>query len=89
MAKKSKVVDLKPKVDKVSEEHLNQLKQAVNTLNSIQFEIGKIESQKHSYLHKLSSVQDGVKALQDMLVEEYGTFDVNLQTGELNTSNNE
>ena len=36
MAKKSKVVDLKPKVDKVSEEHLNQLKQAVNTLNSIQ-----------------------------------------------------
>lgn len=89
MAKKSKVVDLKPKVDKVSEEHLNQLKQAVNSINGIQFEIGKIEAQKHSYLHKLSSVQDGVKALQDMLVKEYGSFDVNLQTGELNTSSNE
>ena len=89
MAKKSKVVDLKPKVDKVSEEHLAQLRQSVNTVNGIQFEIGKIEAQKHSYIHTLMGAQDQIKALQDLLVKEYGTFDVDLQTGELNTSNND
>lgn len=87
--KKNKVVDLKAKVDKVSDEHLNQLQQAVNQVNGIQFEIGKIEAQKHSYLHNLSIAQDGIKSLQEMLVKEYGTFDVNLQTGELNLNKNE
>ena len=82
--KKSKVVDLKPKVEKVSEEHLNKLKDAVNAVNGIQFEVGKIEAQKHVYLHRLISAQDVIKSLQDMLVKEYGTFDVNLTDGTLN-----
>lgn len=82
--KKNKVVDLKPKVEKVSEEHLIMLQKAVNNVNGIQFEIGKIEAQKHSYLHRLSSSQEEIKSMQSMLVEEYGTFDVNLTDGTLN-----
>jgi len=87
--KKSKVVDLKAKPSKVSNEHLTQLQQAVNAVNGIQFEVGKIEAQKHAYLHKLTIAQDGIKDLQQMLVKEYGTFDVNLQTGELNNSSDD
>ena len=47
MAKKEKVVDLKPRVDKISKEHLDQLLDAVNKINSLQFNIGRLETQKH------------------------------------------
>ena len=49
MAKKEKVVDLKQRVDKISEQHLTELQSIVNTLNATQFNIGKIEVQKHLY----------------------------------------
>ena len=53
MGKKEKLVDLKPKVDKISDEHLKQMQNIVNTINSIQFNVGKIEGQKHKLLHDL------------------------------------
>ena len=37
----------------VVSEHLSDLKKVVNTINAIQFNIGKIESQKHQLLHNL------------------------------------
>ena len=79
MSKKQKVVDLKPKVDKISDSHL-----ADNTINAIQFNIGKIESQKHQLLHNLDEAQKGIKTMQDMLVKEYGTYDVSLEDGTIN-----
>ena len=39
---KEKTVELKPKAEKISEEHLKQLQQIVNNINGIQFNIGKI-----------------------------------------------
>ena len=35
MGKKEKLVDLKPKVDKISDEHLKQMQNIVNTINSL------------------------------------------------------
>ena len=84
MAKKEKVIDLKPKVDKVSAKHLNDLQSIVNNINAIQFNIGKIESQKHQLLHRLDGAQEGVQKMQDGLVKEYGTYDVNLDDGTIN-----
>ena len=84
MAKKEKVIDLKPKVDKISDKHLDDLQKVVNTINSIQFNIGKIESQKHQLLHRLDGAQQGVQKMQDVLVKEYGTYDVNLDDGTIN-----
>mgnify|MGYP003135643472 CR=1 FL=1 len=84
MAKKEKVIDLKPKVDKVSAKHLNDLQSIVNNINAIQFNIGKIESQKHQLLHRLDGAQEGVQKMQDVLVKEYGTYDVNLDNGTIN-----
>ena len=89
MAKKEKVVDLKPKVDKISDKHLTDLQKVVNTINAIQFNIGKIEAQKHHLLHNLDESQKGVKTMQDMLVKEYGTYDVNLDDGTINWPKNE
>ena len=84
MAKKEKVIDLKPKVDKVSDKHLSDLQGIVNNINSIQFNIGKIEVQKHKLLHELATVQDNITMLQDKMTKEYGTFDINIDDGTIN-----
>ena len=81
---KEKTVELKPKAEKISEEHLKQLQQIVNSINGIQFNIGKIESQKHTLLHDLAKTQDRITLMQDMLVKEYGNYDVSLTDGTIN-----
>ena len=89
MAKKEKVVDLKPKVDKIKKEHLDDLQKAVNHVNGLQFNIGRIEMQKHSALHDLAQGQDRITMLQEELIKEYGTYDVNLTDGTINWPENE
>jgi hypothetical protein len=86
--KKDKVIDLKPKATNITDEQLGKLQQVVNSINGIQFEIGKLEAQKHSYLHRLAGSQDEVAILQDELNKEYGTFDVDLKDGTINYPEN-
>jgi len=84
MAKKEKEIELKVKAEKISDEHLKELQQLVNGINSIQFNVGKIEAQKHEYLHQLTVVQQKIQQMQDTLQKEYGTFDVNVNDGKIN-----
>ena len=84
MATKEKVIDLKPKAEKVTKEELAKLQAVVNRINSVQFRIGQIESQKHEMLHQHSQLQGQVIKLQNDLSETYGTFDVNLEDGTIN-----
>ena len=84
MAKKEKTVELKPRVEKISEEHLKELQNLVNGINGIQFNIGKIEAQKHELLHNLSVLQNKTQLMQDTLQKEYGSFDVNISDGSIN-----
>ncbi len=81
---KEKTVELKPKAEKISEEHLKELQKIVNNINGIQFNIGKIEAQKHTLLHDLATTQDRVALMQDTLMKEYGNYDVNLTDGTIN-----
>ena len=84
MGKKEEMVDLKPKVDKISSEHLKELQEIVNIVNNIQFNIGKIEGQKHTLLHELVLSQNKIIDMQDKLSKEYGTFDINVTDGTIN-----
>ena len=84
MANKEKTVELKPRVEKISNEHLDQLQKIVNQINQIQFSVGKIEAQKHNMLHDLAVAQDKVAIMQDTLMKEYGSYDVNLNDGSIN-----
>ncbi len=84
MAKKEKVVDLKPRVDKISKEHLDQLLDAVNKINILQFNIGRLETQKHKLLHEIALGNDTVSLLQDKMLKEYGSYDINLTDGTIN-----
>jgi len=86
---KEKTVDLKPKAEKISEEHLKELQGIVNAINKTQIDIGRIESQKHSLLHQLAITQDKVAILQDTLNKEYGNDDVNIMDGTINWKKDE
>ncbi len=86
---KEKQVDLKPKAEKISKEHLDQLQKVVNTINRIQLNIGKLESTKHGLLHDLAITQNEITKMQDVLQKEYGSFDVNVNDGTINWKTNE
>jgi len=82
MAKKEKVVDLKP--EKISEEQLKNVQQVVNGINRAQLEIGTIELKKHEMLHGISTYKEKLVAMQKEFEKEYGTFDIDIQTGVIN-----
>ena len=82
--KKEKIVDLKPKAEKVTTEQLEKIQKLVNTINRSQMDIGNLESRKHQVLHFLAGTNDELQLVQDELMKDYGTNDVNIQTGEIN-----
>ena len=84
MGKKEELVDLKPRVDKISDEHLKQMKGVVNVINNIQFQVGQLEGQKHTLLHDLGISQKKILELQDVFSKEYGSFDINISDGTIN-----
>tara|TARA_R110002012_G_scaffold14059_2_gene59055 strand:+ start:2464 stop:2775 length:312 start_codon:yes stop_codon:yes gene_type:complete len=74
----------KERPEKISEVHHENLQRLVNAVNSLQYNIGKMEQQKHTMLHNLSLTQDRINLFQDTLKKEYGTFDVNIADGVIN-----
>ena len=65
MATKEKMVDLKPKAEKITEEQLKELQQVVNDNNAIQFRVGALEAQKHELMHQQAGIQTKIVELQD------------------------
>ena len=84
MAKKEKEVELKPRVEKISDIHLKELQNIINRINSVQLAIGRLEAQKHTALHELAQSNDRVHMFQETLMKEYGSFDVNVKDGTIN-----
>jgi len=82
MAKKEKVVDLKP--TSITDEQLKNIQTTVSNINRSQMEIGKLESQKHSLLHQVNGLQEELGKIQAELEKEYGTVDINIQDGTIN-----
>jgi hypothetical protein len=89
MGKKEKVVELKPKVEKISDEHLKDLQNVINAVNNLQYKIGQLEGQKHNFLHELSMSQKKIIDLQDVFSKEYGTYDINVKDGTINWDKDE
>ena len=84
MAKKEKMVDLKPKANKITDEQLKRLQKTVSDINQIQMEIGRIEVQKHNIVHNLAHSQKALVDMQDEFKKDYGTFDININDGVIN-----
>ena len=82
--KKEKVLEVKERKEKVSDEHLQQMQNIVNHLNQLQFNIGRIEAQKHMALHDMVDANKSITTMQNVLLREYGSFDINLEDGKIN-----
>ena len=82
--KKEKIVDLKPKAEKITDEQLNSVQNVINEINRCQIEIGTMELRKHDLLHGIAGLRDELKLLQKEFEKEYGTFDIDIQTGTIN-----
>ena len=89
MAKKEKVVDLKPKAEKISDEQLKNLQNVVNDINQVQYQIGRIEAQKHNMLHGMVENQNKLLEIQQEFQNDYGTFDINIADGTINYKEDE
>ena len=83
MAKRKgpKTVDLKPRAEKISEEHLEKIQTEIKAIDHIHFEIGKLESQKHHMLHAVSGHQQSLNDWEKILIKKYGTSDINIVDG--------
>ena len=86
MAKKEKVIDLKS--EKITDEKLKEVQDTVNSINRSQLEIGNIELKKHEMLHGMAALREKLVSLQKEFEKDYGTFDVDIQTGIINYPDN-
>ena len=82
--KKEKIVDLKPKAEKVTEEQLKKVQSIVNNINRAQLEIGMIETRKFNVLKNINVSQEQLSMMQQEFEKDYGTFDINIQDGTIN-----
>ena len=86
MAKKEKVLDLKP--EKITDEQLKKLQETINTINRTQLDLGAAELQKHDLMHKVARLRDSIAVMQNEFEKEYGTYDINIQDGTINYQDN-
>tara|TARA_R100000700_G_scaffold35542_1_gene44194 strand:- start:18 stop:308 length:291 start_codon:yes stop_codon:yes gene_type:complete len=83
MAKKEKLIDLKSKPETITKEQLKKVQDIINGLNRAQLELGVMETRKHSLLHSIAGIQDELTLMQDEFEKQYGTNNINIQTGEI------
>ena len=80
-----KIKELKGvKAEKITDEQLKEVQELINNINRGQMELGQMETKKHAMLHHISTLQEAVGAMRDTFEKDYGTADVDIQTGIIN-----
>ena len=80
-----KIKELKGiKPEKITDEQLKKVQDTVNNLNRSQLEIGSMEVKKHELMHNIAGFRDELTLLQTEFEKDYGTFDIDIQTGTIN-----
>ena len=87
--KGDKIVDLKPKAEKVTKEQLENLQKLVTGYNRIETQIGNVEVTKHRMFNNISQVQAAISDLQAQFQKEYGSIDVSLADGTIKYNEDE
>ena len=80
-----KIKELKGiKPEKITDEQLKKVQDTVNNINRTNLEIGSIEVKKHEMMHNIAGLRDQLTLLQTEFEKDYGTFDIDIQTGVIN-----
>ena len=72
------------KPEKITDEQLKKVQDSVNNINRAQLEIGSMELRKHEMMHNIAGLRDELTLLQTEFEKDYGTFDIDIQTGTIN-----
>ena len=80
-----KIKELKGiKPEKITDKQLEKVQSTVNSINRAQLEIGSIELKKHEMMHNIAGLRDELTLLQNEFEKDYGTYDIDIQTGTIN-----
>ena len=71
------------KAEKISDKQLQQMQTLVSQINKVQFDIGQLEARKHELVHVHLGITESIRKLQEELKKEYGTTDVDIQSGKI------
>ena len=88
MAEKTKIEKRLSKPEKVTNEELNKIQSLVGDMNKGQFNLGNLELQKHRILHAIGVIQEQFTSFREDLKKEYGSDDINIETGVINYKEN-
>ena len=81
----AKIKELKGiKQEKITDEQLTKVQEAVNNINRAQLEVGSLELKKHEMMHGIAGLREGLSSLQAEFEKDYGTFDIDIQDGTIN-----
>ena len=88
MAKnKKKVVDLKP--TNITDEELGKIQELVGFIQKGEMQLGQLEVQKHTVLHRIVAIQESIGALQKDFEKTYGKVDINITDGSITYTEDE
>ena len=76
------IEDIKP--EKITDEQLKEVQSLINDINRHQMDLGQMETKKHAVLHHISSLQECIGSVREKFEKEYGTADIDIQTGVIN-----
>ena len=80
-----KIKELKGiKPEKITDEHLKEVQELINTTARYQVEIGQLETRKYNLLNYISKVQGDIESVRETIKKEYGTDDINIDSGIIN-----
>ena len=79
--KMEKVIDLTPKVEKITDEQFNNVQSTVKTMDQLTMSLGRMAVQKHALLTSLQTIQTDLDNLRAEFKREYGTDNINIQDG--------
>jgi predicted nucleic acid-binding Zn-ribbon protein len=69
------------KAKAIKEDQLTKIVSQQKDLNTLLANIGVLESQKHSLLHKIADINKEVEEFKTLLESEYGAININLEDG--------
>ena len=79
-----KIKELKGiKPEKLDEKELNSLQSTIRTIDKLTDDVGRLEIQKYALLKAMEKTQDTIQGLRKTFMKNYGTDNINIQTGEI------
>ena len=65
----------------ITAEELKTIKDQQTELSNVVNQIGQLEANKHSLLHKIAGINEGIEDTKKQLEETYGSININLEDG--------